>query len=92
MDPKVQCGMCVYHNSLMETVDGHVRTSLWADCLSPLYDWLFFGALDLFLLDFVGVKMLLFCKDNILRNRQDKLHSDGLFCKHVYRRELIVHV
>ena len=69
MDPRVLCGLCLYCNSLMETVDGRKRTSVWTDILSPVYDWLFFRALDGFLLDFVGVRMLLFCKDDIITNR-----------------------
>ena len=53
----------------MESVDGHSRKALWADALSPLVDWILFTALDRTLLDFVDVKMLLFCKDDILDNR-----------------------
>ena len=69
MDPRVLCGLCLYCNSLMETVNGRKRTSVWTDILSPVYDWFFFRALDGFLLDFVGVRMLLFCKDDIITNR-----------------------
>lgn len=69
MDSKVQCGLTLYCNSLMETVDGYVRRALWADALSPLVDCVLFRALDRVLLDFVGVKLLLFCKDDIIRGR-----------------------
>jgi hypothetical protein len=53
----------------METVDGHQRTIWWADLLSPLVDWMLFQSLRSFLLDRVGVKLILFCKDDILTNR-----------------------
>ena len=69
MDPKVQCGLCLYCNSLVVMVDGHERKSLWAKILSPLVDWAWFWALDKLLLDFVGVKTVLFCKDDILAGR-----------------------
>ena len=69
MDPQVQCGLCLYCNSLLETVDGHKRTSLVAKAVSPLVDTAWFLALEYFLLNFVGVKTVLFCKDDILKNR-----------------------
>jgi glycerophosphoryl diester phosphodiesterase len=69
LDPKVHCGLGIYCNSLMETVDGHQRTIWWADLLSPLVDWMLFQSLRSFLLDRVGVKLILFCKDDILTNR-----------------------
>ena len=75
LDPKVQCGLCVYCNSLMETVDGYKRTAWWADLLSPLVDWMYFQSLKSFLLDYVGVKLILFCKDDILTNRHDMTAS-----------------
>ena len=75
LDPKVQCGLCVYCNSLMETVDGYKRTAWWADLLSPLVDWVYFQSLKSFLLDYVGVKLVLFCKDDILTNRHDSTYS-----------------
>jgi hypothetical protein len=71
MDPNVQCGLCLYCNSLLATVDGCERTSLWAKALSPLVDWAWFLALEQSLLDFVGVKTVLFCKDDILKKRVD---------------------
>ena len=55
----------------METVDGHKRTAWWADLLSPLVDWMRFQALKSFLLDRVGVKLILFFKDDIRYNRHD---------------------
>ena len=72
IDPRAQCGLCLYCNSLVSTVDGQERTSFWAKALSPLTDWLWFLALDHLLLDFVGVKTVLFCKDDILAGRQVK--------------------
>lgn len=69
MHPQVQCGLCLYCNSLLETVDGHKRTSLVAKAASPLVDTAWFLALEYSLLDFVGVKTVLFCKDDILKNR-----------------------
>ena len=70
MDPNAQCGLCVYCNSLVVTVDGLERTSLWAKVLSPLVDWVWFNLLDHLLLNFVGVNTVLFCKDDILTKRQ----------------------
>ena len=71
MDPNVQCGLCLYCNSLLATVDGYERTSLVAKALSPLVDWAWFLTLEYALLNFVGAKTVLFCKDDILKRRQE---------------------
>jgi len=69
LDPNVQCGLTVYCNSLIATVDGGLRESLLIDALSPHFDWLFFCVLDMLLLNFVGLEIILFCKDDILEKR-----------------------
>lgn len=69
LDPNVQCGLTVYCNSLIAKVDGGLRDSLLVDMLSPHFDWLFFYALDMLLLDFLGLEIVLFCKDDILEKR-----------------------
>ena len=71
-DPNVVCGLCTYCSSLLYNMDlmgSSLRDSLLVHLISVIYDYLFFWTLDALLLEFVGIEMVLFCKDDLLTKR-----------------------